>query len=139
MLSLYSQDINVQDGKFLPSCIAYCFPLFTRSRTTMPSEFSIPAFVFWGYELVFKFMEIKNGGSVSRFLCRIFIRFLSFIYAVYPPASGGQPSSAGIHDLAGRRCVLYPCRRGYPWALTPRFHPCRPFETGGGCFLLRCP
>ena len=44
----------------------------------------------------------KNGKAVSRFL---FLN-LSFIFATYPPASGGQPSTAGIFGLAGP--VTYP-------------------------------
>ena len=60
-------------------------------------------------------------------------RPLSFIYdcghpqppAAYPPTSGEQPSSIGIHGLAtrqtyGRRTLLPP-----RWALTPPFHPYR--------------
>ena len=40
---------------------------------------------------------MANGRAVSRFL---FLN-LSFIFATYPPASGGQPSAAGIFGLAG--------------------------------------
>ena len=39
----------------------------------------------------------KKGGAVSRFL---FLN-LPFIYATYPPASAGPPSSAGRFGLAG--------------------------------------
>jgi len=39
----------------------------------------------------------KEGGAVSRFL---FLN-LPFIFATYPPASDGPPSSAGIFGLAG--------------------------------------
>ena len=39
----------------------------------------------------------KKGGAVSRFL---FLN-LPFIFATYPLASGGQPSSASIFGLAG--------------------------------------
>ena len=51
----------------------------------------------WKYE--------KKGGAVSRFL---FLN-LPFIYATYPLASGGQPSSASIFGLAGPGTV--PMRR----------------------------
>ncbi len=64
---------------------------------------------------------------------------LSFIYdgghppppATYPPASGEQPLTAGIHGLATRgtygRTTSLPPR----WALTPPFHPYPP--RIGGC------
>ena len=72
---------------------------------------------------------------------------LPFIYSgsrlpalsVYPPASGEQPSSAGIHDLSAH--VAYPlaCHHGEARALTPHFHPYRLPRRGypGGYFLLR--
>ena len=40
---------------------------------------------------------VVKGGAVSRFL---FLN-LPFIFATYPPASDGPPSSAGIFGLAG--------------------------------------
>ena len=69
---------------------------------------------------------------------------LSFIWdgsllpprATYPPASGEQPLTAGIHGLAthgtyGRATSLPP-----RWALTPPFHP-YPQSPAGGRSLLR--
>ena len=61
----------------------------------------------------------RNGRAVSRFL---FLN-LSFIFATYPPASDGQPSSAGIFGLAGPGGVPAACHHAASWALTPRFHP----------------
>ncbi len=71
-------------------------------------------------------------------------RYLSFIWdgsllpprATYPPASGEQPLTAGIHGLAthgtyGRATSLPP-----RWALTPPFHP-YPQSPAGGRSLLR--
>jgi len=66
-------------------------------------------------------MSFFNGKAVSRFL---FLN-LSFIFATYPPASGGQPSTAGIFGLAGPDNVPAACRHAASWALTPRFHPYR--------------
>ena len=71
----------------------------------------------------------KKGGAVSRFL---FLN-LPFIFATYPPASDGPPSSAGIFGLAG--LPPYPPyvaarRRG----LLPRVFT---LALAGGCFLLR--
>lgn len=80
-----------------------------------------------------------KGRAVSRFL------FLNppFICATYPPASGGQPSTAGIFGLAGSGTVPERHRCLPSWALTPRFHPCRRVRPGpgGSCgsFLLRPP
>ena len=80
-------------------------------------------------------MEEKNGGAVSRFL---FLN-LSFIFATYPPASDGPPSSAGIFGLAGPDTVPAACRQTASWALTPRFHPYRrkKKKNSGGSFLLQ--
>ena len=49
-------------------------------------------------------MKIKSNG-VSQIL---FTRegASSFIYATYPPASGGPPSIAGVHGLAARKVYL---------------------------------
>ena len=71
----------------------------------------------------------KKGGAVSRFL---FLN-LPFIFATYPPASDGPPSSAGIFGLAG--LPPYPPyvaarRRG----LLPRVFT---LALAGGHFLLR--
>ena len=60
--------------------------------------------VFWVYNQEVILHE-KKGGTVSRFL---FLN-LPFIYATYPLASGGQPSSASIFGLAGPDIV--PVRR----------------------------
>ena len=72
---------------------------------------------------------VVKGGAVSRFL---FLN-LPFIFATYPPASDGQPSSAGIFGLAG--LPPYPPyvaarRRG----LLPRVFT---LTLAGGCSLLR--
>ena len=72
---------------------------------------------------------VVKGGAVSRFL---FLN-LPFIFATYPPASDGPPSSAGIFGLAG--LPPYPPyvaarRRG----LLPRVFT---LTLAGGFFLLR--
>ena len=48
----------------------------------------------------------KKGGAVSRFL---FLN-LSFIFATYPLATGGQPLTASIFGLAGPGAVPVTCR-----------------------------
>ena len=68
---------------------------------------------------------------------------LSFIYdgghppppATYPPTSGEQPLTAGIHGLATRQTYgrRHRCRRG---GLLPRLFTLTP-ASRGGLFLLR--
>ncbi len=88
----------------------------------------------------------STAGPVSRVLFLPCGRPLSFIYddcrqsppAAYPPASGEQPSSAGIHGLATRRTYSREMSPFPRWALTPPFHPYRS-RNSGGYFLLRLP
>jgi len=60
-----------------------------------------------------------KGRAVSRFL---FLN-LSFIFATYPPATGGPPLTAGIFGFAGPGAVPETHRCAASWALTSRFHP----------------
>ncbi len=76
---------------------------------------------------------MKKGGAVSRFL------FLnpSFIYATYPLASDGQPSSASIFGFAGLGAVPADCRQTRVVSSCLTFSPLPPED--GGCFLSRLP
>jgi len=76
--------------------------------------------------------RLCGGGAVSRFL------FLnpSFIFATYPPASGGPPSSAGIFGLASRSAVPARASLRHVVGSCPTFSP---LPGTGGCFLLRPP
>jgi len=47
--------------------------------------------------------QLKSSKPVSRILFPGKPGFLSFIFAIYPSASGGQPSYADVHDLATRK------------------------------------
>ncbi len=53
--------------------------------------------------------------------------------ATYPPTSGEQPSSIGLHGLATRQTYCPEISLFGRWALTPPFHP---YRKSGGCFLL---
>jgi len=59
-----------------------------------------------------QYVKKESSGPVSRILFSGKPEFLSFIFAIYPPASDGPSSTAGIHDLATHRAdsILHCCR-----------------------------
>ena len=61
--------------------------------------------------------------------------FPSFVWSIYPPVSGEQPSGTGIRDLSTRKADSRRCYHHRWQALTLPSHPC--LRTGG-YFLLRC-
>jgi hypothetical protein len=52
--------------------------------------------------------------------------FPSFVWSIYPPVSGEQPSGTGIRDLSTRKADSRPCHHDRWQALTLPSHPCPP-------------